>query len=56
MRDWGLGTRDWGLGAEILLKYLIPNTQSPIPNPQYPNEVDKRLVSIVNNLVANVIE
>ena len=51
MRDWGLGTRDWGLGAEILLKYLIPNPQYPIPN-----EVDKRLVSIVNNLVANVIE
>ncbi|MEH2460347.1 hypothetical protein [Nostoc sp.] len=37
----------------------MPNTQFPIPNAQFPMpnyEVDKRLVSIVNNLVANVIE
>lgn len=50
MRDWGLGTKGLGTGKEF--------SKYPVPNPQYPmpNEVDKRLVSIVNNLVANVIE
>jgi len=30
--DWGLGI--WGLGVGDGAQYLIPNPQSPIPNPQ----------------------
>jgi hypothetical protein len=30
--DWGLGIGDWGLGA--IHNPQMPNTQSPIPNPQ----------------------
>jgi hypothetical protein len=38
--------------GENSIKFIIPSLLIPTP----PNEVDKRLVSIVNNLVANVIE
>lgn len=45
--------------GENSIKFIIPSPLIPIPYsplPSTPNEVDKRLVSIVNNLVANVIE
>jgi len=32
--DWGLGIGDWGLG-------IGDWAQSPIPNPQSPNELNK---------------
>ncbi|MCC5620585.1 hypothetical protein [Nostoc sp. CHAB 5715] len=51
-----MGSGEWGKFNKI---YSIPSPLIPIPYsllPSLPNEVDKRLVSIVDNLVANVIE
>ena len=45
--DWGLGIGDWGLG-------IGPNPQSqspiPIPNPQSPLFIFKRLLKIINKI------
>lgn len=41
-----------GENSRKFILFLIPYSLLPSP----PNEVDKRLVNIINNLVANVIE